>query len=272
MQHRLVQQIFPRLYEIYALSDQRNQDNCLYGFSDLTPESNGNWIYEYYETLFQQIDRDNWEVFKEKLSEKVLGIRKRARISIIGKSQKQKHSPMYPKFQGFDYFNEVHGYIYLKEKKCCEKVTFLQENNTTLKKTPDLKGIKGNSTIILDVKTINTSDDLHAYFERVVRDEKKTPEEKSIDLDYPMTEKEIRRGLGNKIESDVEHAKGQMASFQGAQKIVLFVIDLDDPNVRVYLWQTLKEIDEKNEEIQIVSGLQSLWRPQNKGWELFYHH
>jgi hypothetical protein len=46
MQHRLVQQIFPRLYEIYALSDQRNQDNCLYGFSDLTPESNGNWIYE----------------------------------------------------------------------------------------------------------------------------------------------------------------------------------------------------------------------------------
>lgn len=66
-----------------------------------------------------------------------------------------------------------------------------------------------------------------------------------------------------------------MASFQGAQKIVLFVIDLynlDDPNVRVYLWQTLKEIDEKNEGIQVVSGLQSLWRPQNKGWEMFYHH
>lgn len=145
------------------------------------------WICEYYETLFQQIDRDNWEVFKEKLSGKVLGICKRARISIIGKTQ--RHSPMYPKFQGFDCFSEVHGYFYLKEKKRCEKVTFLQKINTTLKKTSDLKGIKGNSTIILDLKTINTSDDLHAYFERVVRDEKKTPEEESIDLDYPMTKK-----------------------------------------------------------------------------------
>ena len=75
-----------------------------------------------------------------------------AKISIIGKSDKEKHSPIYQKFQGFDYFNEVHGYIYLIEKKCCEKVTFLQEINTTHKKTPDLKGFKGSSTIVLDVK------------------------------------------------------------------------------------------------------------------------
>ncbi len=269
MQHRLVQQIFPRLYQIYTLSDQQNQDNCLYGFSDLTTESNGNWLYEYYENLFQQIDQDNWEVFKKKLSEKMIGIHKNAYISIIGKSSKTNHSPIYPKFQGLDYFNEVHGYLYLKDRMCCAEVTFFQENQN---KTPDLKGTKGTSTIVLEVKTINTSNDLHAYFESVVRDDQKTPDEKSIDLDYPRTEKEILRGLEKKIKSDVRHAKGQMADLPGTQKIVLFVIDLDDHNVRGRLKQMLKEVDQKNEELQIVAGLQSLWRPKNKGFELFYHH
>ena len=55
MENKLVNQIFPRLYEIYYLSYQQNEDNCLYGFSDLTPDSNGNWLYVYFEKLFQQI-------------------------------------------------------------------------------------------------------------------------------------------------------------------------------------------------------------------------
>ncbi len=188
MENEFVQQNFPRLYEIYTLSDQQNSNNCLYGFSDLRPESNDNQLYEYYENLFQQIDQDNWEVFKEKLSEKVLGTHSVAKISITGKSDPQKHSPLYPKYQGFDYFNEVHGYLYLKDRMCCEKVAFLQE---TQNKTPDLKGVKGSSAFVLEVKTINTSDDLQAYLERVVRDEQKAPDEKSIDQDYPRTEKKF---------------------------------------------------------------------------------
>ena len=79
-------------------------------------------------------------------------------------------------------------------------------------------------------------------------------------------------GLKTKIESDIEHANGQMVDCPGTQKIVLFVIDLDDSNVRYCLKQNLKEVDENNEELQIVAGLQGLWRPQNKGFELFYHH
>ncbi|MEX2491662.1 MAG: hypothetical protein WD425_07855 [Nitrospirales bacterium] len=104
-------------------------------------------------------------------------------------------------------------------------MTFLQEMNTPHKKTPGLKGIKGSSTIVLDVKTINTSDDLQAYFERVVRDNQKTLDEKSLDLDYPRPEKDMLSGLENKIKIHVEHVKGQMADFPGAQKIVLFVMD-----------------------------------------------
>ena len=127
MENKLVNQIFPRLHEIYTLSDQQNSHNCLYGFSDLSPESAGNSLYEHYENLFQRIDQDNWEVFKEKLSEKVLGIRSVARISVTDKSNKQKHYPIYQKFQGFDFFNEVHGYLYLTDQMRCEKVTFLQE-------------------------------------------------------------------------------------------------------------------------------------------------
>ena len=133
-----------------------------------------------------------------------------------------------------------------------------------------MKGVQGNSTFVLEVKTINTSDDLQAYFERVVRDEQKTPDAKSIDLDYPRPENEILIGLENKIKSDVRHAKGQMADSLGAQKIVLFVIDLDDLNVRDCLKQRLKEIDERNEDFQIVAGLQSLWRPQNTGFDWYY--
>ena len=270
MENKLVYQIFPRLSEMYTRSDQQNPHNCLYGFSDLIPESAGNSLYEYYENLFQRIDQDNWEVFKKKLSAKVIATRSVAKISITGKSDKDKHSPIYQKFQGFDYFNEVHGYLYLKEKKCCEKVIFLQEAIAKHKKTPDLKGIKGTSTIVLDVKTINTSDDLHAYLERVVRDELKTPDEKSIDLDYAKTENEILSRLVKKITSDVNHVKGQMADYPDAQKIMLFVIDLDDPNIRGNLKENLKEIDERNEKLKLVAGLQSLWRPKNKGFEWFY--
>ncbi len=269
MDNKLVNLIFPRLYEVYTLSDQQNPHNCLYGFSDLIPESAGNSLYEHYEKLFQQIDQDNWEVFKEKLSEKVLGTRSVAKISITGKSDKDKHSLIYQKFQCFDYFNEVHGYLYLKDRMRCEEITFLQE---TQNKTPDLKGVKGNSTFVLEVKNINTSDDLSAYLQRVVQDDQKTPDEKSIDLDYPKGKKEILKSLENKIKSDVEHAKGQMADFPDAQKIVLFVIDLDDPNIRGNLKENLKEIDERNEKIKLVAGLQSLWRPKNKRFEWFYEN
>jgi hypothetical protein len=272
MENKYVQQKFPLLYEIYALSDQQKLNHCLYGINELTPDRDGIWFYEYYENLLQRIDQDNWEVFKKKLSEKVIGIHKNARISIIGKSGKTNHSPIFPKSQGFDCFNEVHGYLYLKDRIRCEEVTFLQEIQGNQNKTPDLKGTKGNSTFVLEVKTINTSDDFSAYLERGVREDQKAPNEESIDLDYPKTEKEILKGLENKIKSDVEHAKGQMADFLGAQKIVLFVIDLDDSNVRYCLKQNLKEVDENNEELQIVAGLQGLWRPQNKGFELFYHH
>lgn len=256
MEDKLVQK-FPLLYEIYTRSDQQNPNNCLYGFSDLIPERAGNSLYEYYENLFQRIDQDNWEVFKEKLSEKVLGIHSVAKISIIGKSDKKMHSPIYPKFQGFDYFNEVHGYLYLKDRMRCEEVTFLQETQNT---TPDLIGVKGSSTFVLEVKTINTSDDLSTNMESVVREDQKASNEESIDLDYPKTKIEILKGLEYKIKNDLDYAKSQMADFQDAQKIVLFVIDLDDPNVRDCLKQNLKEIDERNETIKLVAGLQSLWR------------
>ncbi|MEX0828956.1 MAG: hypothetical protein WD032_01815 [Nitrospirales bacterium] len=53
MENTLVNQLFPRLYEIYALNDQQHPHNCLYGLSDLIPESNRNWLYEYYENVFQ---------------------------------------------------------------------------------------------------------------------------------------------------------------------------------------------------------------------------
>ncbi len=63
-----------------------------------------------------------------------------------------------------------------------------------------------------------------------------------------------------------------MVGSPDAHKIVLFVIDLDDLNVRDCLKQNLKEINEMNEEIQIVAGLQSLSRPQNIGYEWLYEN
>ena len=91
MEHKLVNQIFPRLYEIYTLSDQQNPENCLCEFSVLTSDSDGNSLYEYYEKLFQRIDRDNWEVFKKKISEKVIGIHTMSKISITGKKNKERY-------------------------------------------------------------------------------------------------------------------------------------------------------------------------------------
>ena len=273
MKNVFAQHKFPRLYGIYLLSDQQNPNNCLSKLSELNPDSNVNLLYEYYESLFQKIDQDNWKVFKEKLSGKVLGAHENARISSKGKKDKEEYSPIYPRFQGFNYFNEVHGYLYLKDRMHCEEVTFLREDVASSQKTPDLKSTRGTSVIVLEVKTINTSDDFSAHLERGVRDERMAPHEKPLDLDHPKTEKENPKGLENKIWSDIEHAKGQMANFHGAQKIALFVIDLDDCNIRDDLRRYLEEVDESHKELKIVAGLQSHWRPQNsgnKGLEWFY--
>jgi len=47
MEKKFVRKIFPRLYEIYALSDQENENNCLYGLSILNSDNTGNTLYEY---------------------------------------------------------------------------------------------------------------------------------------------------------------------------------------------------------------------------------
>jgi len=86
-------------------------------------------------------------------------------------------------------------------------------------------------------------------------------------LDYSNTADKNLIGLKTKIESDIEHANGQMVDCPGAQKIVLFVIDLDSLNVRERLRAYLEEVDENHKDLKIVAGLQSHWRPQNSGDE-----
>jgi len=257
---------FPRLYQIYEKSKQSDPEKIIlsYLFGDAPPTDDLSF-YEYWESLFQKIDKENWDFFKAKAAKILTAIQKYGRVQISGEAQKAKVPKKWSPFRCLDTFNEVHGYLFLMQEIGCGSVKFLKESKTSGEKKPDLEGWKNQTQFVLDVKTINRSDDEHADSESVAN-----PVKGEIKL---LSDPEKLINLQSKIRHDICVGKKQLNSFPQAKKIIFFVINIDGscnrPHFREQLSKAIKQdIAMTNEDITICGKFQLNWNP-SKGMEKF---
>jgi len=216
---------FPRLYELYHESDQHDEANYFARLPEELKNPYARPSYERLEEELEQLDDGAWQEFKEKVL---------SYITIMDSRRGYE--------QLFDLFMEVKGYLYLKSEGC-EKIHFIPEGDT---KTPDLCARCGSSTVLLEAKTINKSDEEIDW----IRANSERP-------DGRMQAKEVRLGLGDslkrKIADKINKAKEQLMSYacEGVQRrIVYLIIHLDilralDPR---NLGELVAYIDEQSDE------------------------
>ena len=115
----------------------------------------------------------------------------------------------------FDTLNEAKGYNWLV-RNGCTNVKFISRSSTHCQKTPDLEGRLGATKVLCEVKTINVSEVECAC--------RSSGSIRRISTQLPD-------GFFNKLKSDLEKARDQMAAYCPAaetKRIVYVVINYDD--------------------------------------------
>jgi len=190
---------FPRLFEIYAASDQNSLDNWFQipnVWSGLLTKSSA---LQRIEAELQEIDAVSWAVFKAKAA---------GRVHLLDEWGYSRAL--------FDCIYEVKGYRYLLGQGY-EEVRFLAEEQKA--KTPDLRARAGSSIVLMEVKTVNESDRQKNYFE--------IPGEERIALDH---ETHLSQAFKDKLVSTIETARTQLLTMQDPsviQRIIYLVIRQD---------------------------------------------
>ena len=129
---------FPRLFDLYQRSQKGNPRNY-FNFKELFPIVYvGSEAYADIETVLAKLDEMSWE----RLSKKAL--------SCI-----TADDPLRRYHQLFNALNEARGYVYLASEGY-EQIEFIEDQS---RKSPDLLAHKANSLAILEVKTVNQSDE-----------------------------------------------------------------------------------------------------------------
>ena len=204
---------FPRLYDLYCASDRSSPKNYLEQPAvkkALIDRSPG---HPEIESELQQLYDVAWAEFKAKTKDYV------ARQDKWGWP-----TPL------FDRFNEVKGYIYLKEQGYTG-IHFIPELPS--QKTPDLIGKRDNSSSVLEVKTINESDDRKDYLTNSGK--------YSRTKDFLQVQSRLAPELQNKLDKTIQDAIKQLESVTEAvdRRIVFLALELDFD----YANQTLEQID-----------------------------
>lgn len=203
---------FPRLYELYCDSDQDNEENY---FDSLDEFLKNLWgaraAHKRSEEELQQLVPVAWDAFKQKVSPYVTSRDERRGWN-----------------QLVECFNEVKGYLYLKSQGC-EDIQFIPEESNS--KSPDLKAHCGSSVVLLEVKTVNQSDDEIKYISG--------NSEIGNDGVRKFTVREIHPGLNDHLKSKIidaiVQAKNQFIEYtcDGVRRrIAYLVIRLDYQHAR----------------------------------------
>jgi hypothetical protein len=195
---------FPRLYDLYCESDQHNKANYFATFYEVLDNPHARPYYERLEEDLQQLDDNTWQELKQKACKYV-----------ATKNNRRGYEQL------FNTLSEVKGYLYLKSEGYTE-VHFIPEENTP---TPDLYGRCGSSGILMEVKTINTSDDELDWIQA-----------NSELRNGHMTAREVHIGLGDSLKSKIINtintAKKQIINHsytynEIGRKIVYIIINPD---------------------------------------------
>jgi hypothetical protein len=192
---------FPKFYELYQLSEQSHPDNFF-----------TNAFQRQFAHEPQLAEMSYWPL--EKALER---LDKEAWLQLVGKAMPwiiQKH-PARQWSQLFNHFYEAFGYEWLAENGYTN-IKFVERSDKRAQRTPELIGKSKTSTAILEVKTINRSDDeirRLGVFPAPV-----------INLGQSLSE-----GFKNKFLEDTRNAKAQLEKFDEPtdKKIVLIVIRPD---------------------------------------------
>jgi len=189
---------FPRLFELYRESDQTAPGNWF-----LQPGINRGLVAE--EPIFRRIEEDlqqldslAWTAFKSK-----------ARRYVHLQDPWGYHSQL------FDCLHEVKGYLYLKDNGY-EEIEFIPEQKDRF--TPDLRARVGKSVAVMEVKTVNESDEQKDYLAAPIQ------EHEFVDMDL-----HLRGAFEGKLLSTLEHACAQLLAItdSSARPIVYFAIRPD---------------------------------------------
>ena len=133
---------FPRLYELYRESEQDSETNYFKDFDSVLTippdKSPARSSYERLEKELGELDKAAWQELRQK-----------ALKCITIKNELRGHNQL------FECLNEAKGYLYLNSEGYKE-IHFIPKENS---KTPDLIARRGSSVALLEVKTINESED-----------------------------------------------------------------------------------------------------------------
>lgn len=188
---------FPRLFDLYQRSTKDHPKNY-FDFKELFPFASGAFAQS--EKAFTKLDAKSWE----KLREKALPY-----VTV--------DDPLRRYQQLWSALDEARGYVFLADQGY-EQIEFIEpeKNSKGRPQFPDLSATKGNSTAILEVKTVNESN-----------------ENLSPNASWRHGAITVRPDLSpkfrGKIVSTIEQARGQLNSYahQSDRKIVLLVVRLD---------------------------------------------
>lgn len=203
----------PRVYELIDLIEDRAHHNSYFQNFEHSieegVEKRSVWLAR--EKELQRLDRNAWEFLKNEAFPYLTARNHRGRgweqlISIL---------------------NQTRAYNFLLDSGCSE-IRFIPRVNG--KETPDLEAKLDGNPVICEVKTINKSvQEAEARQNGAAR----------------FTLKSLESGFFNKLTSDLEKAKSQMASYNstlGVRHIAFVVVNFDD-SLGEYKTNYYKEID-----------------------------
>jgi hypothetical protein len=173
---------FPRLFEIYAASNQASPDNWIQqprvwrGLLDNSPS------LRLIEDDLQILDPAAWAVFRAKAA------------PLAHLAERGYFRPL------SDCFNEIKGYRYLVQQGYKE-VQFVPEQPK--RQTPDLRARSSDSVAVMEVKTVNESTKQKHYFE--------IPGDQRIALD---SENQVSKALEKKLIDTIARARLQLFAVQ----------------------------------------------------------
>jgi hypothetical protein len=192
---------FPRFYELYELSNQSHPENYFIKVfqvhftyqRELTRMS-----FEPLEKALERLDNEAWKQLKEKALPLVT----------------QKH-PRREWSQLFNHLYEAFGYEWLTKHGYTD-IQFVARLDKQSKRTPELFGKSDTSKAVLEVKTINCS-------EQEI-DRRKMNPPPLLDLTQGLSD-----GFKNKFLDDIKNARAQLEEFDKPtdRKIILIIIGMD---------------------------------------------
>ncbi len=137
----------PRLYDLYTHSEREHLDNYFYNFNDVLNRGLSELRQKAYadiETSLSRLSQNAWMQLRQKA------------LPYVSSPDRKKNRAW---GQLFDTLNESLGYNLLLERGYSD-IVFIDSIN----KAPDLKGVKFDDVALVEIKTINRSDNDLAYY------------------------------------------------------------------------------------------------------------